>query len=126
MSDYTTPLAKQVAELSSYTIAEHAGTSLNNDEAHAFVESIRDNLAEAIEYNKGAWPSDGTLTEIQDDAPDIYNVTRMMELLGTGAYARDVSEYAGMYDDIITLAGYALYDEAADIVNAIAVMVGVA
>jgi len=117
-TDYTTPAARYVASLATSQVAHHGRGSTDNAEARAFFDSLRDSLAAAIEWADGSRPGENALAEICDDAPSPYNWTRMMEAIGTGAYLR-TSDLATGDEDMVTLAGYVLYELARDIVEAL-------
>jgi hypothetical protein len=118
MSTYTTEAAQTVADMSAWHVASHADSGTNNAEAIAFWEGVRDSLAEAIDYAEGDAPDDDALAEIADNAPDVYNHTRMMEAIGTGEYL-NASEFATGGEDMVTLAGFVLYEAAARAVASI-------
>jgi hypothetical protein len=113
---YDTEAANIVAAETAYGIANDAESGCSNAEAALFYEHIRDALAEAIDYALGDRPTDDALDEIADGAPDVYNYTRMMEAIGTGAYL-DKSDLANGDEDMVTLAGYVLYDLARTVIN---------
>lgn len=102
MSNYS-DIAAQIRR--SFCIADG---QVSNDEARSFYEHIRDGYAEAIEWAEGK-PDEDAVTEIADGAPSIYNWTRMMEAIGTGAYL-EPSDLASGEEDMVTLAGYVLYE----------------
>lgn len=105
----TAAILEAVNGRSAYSLANDAESACDNPEAVAFFEGIRDGYAEAVQYAGDVVPSDAqACDEIADGAPDIYNHTRMLELVGTRAYL-DTPELATGNEDILTLAGYALY-----------------
>lgn len=112
MASYT-DIAARIRGLSAAHLANMASGRMDNDEARGFYESIRDSYVEAIEYAEGK-PDDDATHEIADGAPDIYNHTRMMEAIGTGAYLYR-SDLATGEEDMLTLAGFVLYDLAGDL-----------
>lgn len=112
MSDYKA-IAERIRALGVYSLANMCEGAIDNDEARAFYEGIRDGYAEAIEYAEGK-PDDDATHEIADGAPDIYNHVRMLEAIGTGAYL-EKSELATGNEDMLTLAAYVLYDLAQDL-----------
>jgi len=82
----------------------------------AFLESVRDAVADTIE-------PDGTLRddsrhEIADGAPDVYTVTRWAEFVDLAAYQEepDCGEWPS---DLTDAAGVALYQIAARLISAI-------
>lgn len=111
-------IAEDVRELSAYAVANMGEGATENDEARAFYEGVRDAYAEAIEYAEGK-PSRDAEAEIADGAPSVYNYERMMQLVGTRSYLT-APEIADGGEDILTLAGYALYELARDVIAALA------
>ncbi|MFD5864370.1 hypothetical protein ACFWGP_05425 [Agromyces sp. NPDC127015] len=107
-------VAERIGELTAYALANTVESACEGGEARAFFEGIGDSYAEAIIYAEGK-PDDDAEHEIADGAPDIYNHTRMMQLVETRAYL-DTSDLATGNEDIVTLAGYVLYDLAREVV----------
>jgi hypothetical protein len=103
-------IATAVRNLTPYAIANMDQARMDNDEARAYYEQIRDDYAQAIEDEEGK-PDEERTQEIADGAPDVYNYTRMQEAIGTGAYL-DESEIASGGESMIQLAGYVLYEQA--------------
>jgi hypothetical protein len=101
-------IAAAVRNLTPHAIANMGRGRIDNDEARAYYEQIRDDFAQAIEDEEGK-PDEGRQQEIADAAPDVYNYTLMQEAIGTGAYL-DESEIASGGESMVTLAGYVLYE----------------
>lgn len=136
MTTYTEALAG-IGELSAYALANLAEGACDNEQARDFYTSTRDAWVEAVEYATepgGSWAladlvrmAEGyslpaavetMMDEVADGAPGVYNFTRMMEAIGTGAYL-DTSDLATGDEDMVTLAGYVLYDLARTLIAAL-------
>lgn len=113
MAEQHETIAQRIRALTAYELSSMASGWMNNDEARAFYEGVRDGYVDAIEYAEGK-PDDDATHEIADGAPDIYNHTRMLEAIGTGAYLQK-SDLASGDEDMLTLAAYVLYDLATDL-----------
>lgn len=94
-----------------------------------FLTRVRDSVVESLlweleKQGEGAelaaliesWRDGEAPFEIADDAPSVYNHERMKQLVDLGAYMDDVSEF-GESKDIITAAGYALYQVARQLID---------
>lgn len=122
-------------EFSAYTLANmadvHTPDTLESSGA-VFLTGIRDSVAEQLEYYFGGDYADveslsqfidsirelSTFDhEIPDGAPSIYNYERMRQLVDLAAWDEDVSDYGEA--NIITAAGYVLYNVARRLVEAL-------
>jgi hypothetical protein len=121
---YETKAAQAVGDLTTYAVANLANANAKNDEALIFWDSLRDALAEAIDYAGGQRPDDDTIAEIADNAPDVYNDTRMMEALGTGCYLEECPFGCYTHDNMVTFAGHVLVETARVAVEAMLDEVG--
>lgn len=119
--------------LNAYQLAGYAECghpdSLESDGAN-MLTLVRDELVELMERNADEHESledfaewlndsaddDGELHEIADGAPSIYNYTRMLQLTDLAAWQEDISHLTGGDEDMITLAGYALYEVARNLI----------
>lgn len=117
--EFKTEAAQTIGAVSVYALANKVDHHCSNDETRAFYENLRDALAEEVDYYAGGErPDDDRLSEIADSAFDVYKYTRMLEVIGTGAYL-DTSNLATGDEDMVTLAGYLLYDLAHECIAAL-------
>lgn len=126
MSEYYAPAIASITELNAYQLAGladvHSPDSLESAGA-AFLTSIRDSVAEQLEYfadNTSSADNVADLadefrdssdecTEIADSAPSIYTFERFKQFTDLCAWQEDISDYAHGESDMEKLAGYALY-----------------
>lgn len=111
----TTKLAEALEAINGHSVHMLAnmadGSYADNDEAVSFLTRVRDAFTEAAEWAEGV-PDDEAEHEGADGAVPVYNHDRMMALVGTRAYIGVDVEYASGGEDILTLAGYVLYEVA--------------
>lgn len=103
-----------LAPIEPWVMASSVDHADDNPESHRFYENIRDAVIDAID-------EDGQINqdeadEIADQAPSIWNHTRMLEVIGTQAYF-DKPEFGDGSEDILTTAGYVLYSLAQRVVD---------
>ena len=107
-------MAAYVREQRAWWVAELGEGHSDGDDARDFWQGIAEDVAERIEYAKGLPDEDDAhdaAHEIADSAVPIYTHDRFAVLVQTRAYHEDVSEY-GTPDDLVTAAGWALYEVA--------------
>ena len=118
--------------MAAYTLANMADThcphSLESEGA-SFLSSIRDAVAEQLDYLSadaedmeeliGTFRDNGSDSEIADAGPSIYTFQRFKEFTDLCAWQEDISDYAGDETDMEKLAGIALYMIAERLVSAL-------
>jgi len=109
-------IAKAIREIEVYELADLADVAIDNREAREFLTTIRDEYADAIDEE--GQPDDDQAHQIADGAPSIWNHERMLQLVGTRTYLEE-PELATGGEDILTLAGYVLYEVARRLVAAL-------
>jgi len=100
----------QIRALTATELSQMGDSACDNDEAAELYLRIRDEYADVVE-ELGDKPSDDRIAEIADASPSIWISTKMLELIGTQCYL-DSPDLATGNEDILTLAGYALYEMA--------------
>jgi hypothetical protein len=102
-----------LAPIEPWVMAESANHTDTNDESHRFYENIRDAVIDAVDEDGEL--SDEATDEIADNAPSIWNKTRMLEVIGTQSYF-DEPDLGDGNESVLTVAGYVLYQLARDVV----------
>lgn len=122
-------------DIEAYALANMAETNMPYDlhsSGAKFLTGIRDAVAEQLEYYIDDYADVDSLSDfvdgvrdkeefehgIADGAPSIWNYERMRQLTDLAAWDEDVSDY-GDSPDIITAAGYALYNVAGRLIEAL-------
>lgn len=113
-----TGVTKAVSNLTVWELARLADVTEPDSQSSAgaaFLRSVQDAVVES--WENGAFDAPyiegDTISEIADDAPDIYNHRRMMELIDLAAYQEEIEpELVGVNPTFIDLAGLALYQVA--------------
>jgi hypothetical protein len=97
-----------------WQMAEATHHHADNDEAMIFYRSILGDVVDAL--GEDGEISEEQRDEIADGGPSLWNQTRMLELTGTRSYF-DTPEIGDGQEDILTTAGYVLYQLARDVVT---------
>lgn len=131
---FSIALKSAIGTLNAYNLAGladvHSGDSLESP-GSMMLSRVRDNVLEQLEYALqdastaedalaalDRWAEGDEPAQIADDGPNIYNYQRMQELVDLAAWDEDVSEFGGV-SDILTAAGYALYEISRRLVDAL-------
>lgn len=112
-------MSKEIKEVSLYELVKLAecGTPDSATSAGAlFLESVRDSLAEALEFDE---VNDRMIHEIADGAPDVYTHQRWREFVDLCAYHEDIEGYMSSDSTMTDRAGVALYQIAERLVYAL-------
>jgi hypothetical protein len=108
----------RIKGLSFLDIASLVECAADNQEARAFIIHVREGLISELDARNGqdleTQEFRDVLQELASGAPDAWNVTRILEAIGTGCHNVS-SELTTSETTIVELAGYVLYEQARDI-----------
>jgi len=112
-----TSAIERIDNLSAFEISELVECGMDNREALAFINNVRDGLVNEL----GTAPRDlegeafeEALRSLASEAPDVMTHTRMLEAIGTGCHNVS-SELTSGETTMVELAGYVLYEQAREI-----------
>lgn len=111
----TTKAAETLRNLSIYRLSNEAscaGPDSNESAGARFLDSVRDAVIDHIEYQGQVGDPDDwsdTISEIADNAPDVYTSTLWAEFVDLAAYTEDPTEFGFSGSDMEQGARICLY-----------------